>query len=197
MNRVGIVALLLATVLTAAGCGTVHIGPGESDPATSPMRCGQPDDRPSGMQVLLAQAVPTATAVPCLRSAAGNWSVAAFHAEDGRARVEFSYRYGNDDTATVDLSPGCDVAAAQEVSSEFDGVREYHRSATREGRYADETHYVYPGACASLRFYLSGSGADLRGAEIAAALGFTSRELLDQQIRRSTNNHLRLDPAAS
>jgi hypothetical protein len=193
----GIVALALAIALTTAGCGSVHIGPDESDPATSPMRCGEPDDRPSGMQVLLAQAVPTATAVPCLRSAAGNWSVTAFHAEDGRARVEFSYRYGDDETATVGLAAGCDVAAAREVSSPFDGVREYHRSATREGRYADETLFVYPGACASLRFALSGSGADLRGAEIAGALGFASRALLDQQVRRATNNHLRLDPAGS
>jgi hypothetical protein len=192
-----ILALMLAIALSSAGCGSVHIGPAESDPDTSPMRCGQPDQRPSGMQLLLAQAVPTAVAVPCLRSPAGNWSVTAFRAQDGRASVEFSYRYGDDETATVDLAAGCDVAAAHEVSSEFDGVREYHRQATRAGRYADETLYVYPGACASLRFSLSGSGADLRGAEIAGALGFVSRERLDQQVRRATDNHLRLDPAGS
>jgi hypothetical protein len=188
------VAVAVAVAVGVSGCGTVYIGPEDADPATGPMRCAQSDKRPSGMQVLLAQAVPTASAVPCLRSDAGDWTVTSFHAEDGRARVEFSYRYGNDDTATVDLAVDCDVRAAQEVSSQFDGVREYNRTATRDGRYANEIHYVYPGACTSLRFDLSGRGANLRGAEIAGALGFVSREDLDQQIRTASDEHLHLDP---
>jgi hypothetical protein len=189
-----ITALVLAAVLATGGCGSVHIGADDQGPVVSPMSCLQPDDRPSGMQVLLAQAVRTATSVPCLRSDAGNWSITAFHAENGRARVEFSHRFGDGETATVDLTADCDVRAEQEISSQFDGVRKYHAPATRGGRYADETHYVYPGACASLRFDLSGEGADLRGAEIAGALGFVSRERLDRQVRNASNNRLHLDP---
>jgi hypothetical protein len=195
-TRRGAAAVLLAIAMATSGCGTVYIGPDDADPSTGPMRCAQPDDRPSGMHVLIAQAVPTATAVPCLRSDAGNWTVAGFHAEDGQATVEFSYRYGNDDTATIDLAADCDVRAAHEVSSQFDGMRRYNREATRGGRYANEIHYVYPGGCASLRFDLSGQGADLRGAEIAGALGFVSRERLDQQIRSTSDNHLHLDAQA-
>jgi hypothetical protein len=189
-------ALLIAVAIATSGCGTVYIGADDPEPATDPMRCAQPVDRPSGMQVLLAQAVPTASSVPCLRSAPGDWTISEFHAEDGRARVEFSYRYGNDDTATIDLAADCDVRAAREVSSPFDGMRRYNRPATRQGRYADEIHYVYPGGCASLRFDLSGRGADLRGAEIAGALGFVARERLDRQIRSASDNRLRLDAAA-
>jgi hypothetical protein len=195
VSRFRIVALLLVAAMAVGGCGTIHIGPDDQDPVSGPMRCGRSDDRPSGMQVLLAQAVPTAPVVPCLRSDAGNWTITGFQAENGRAWVEFSYRDGDDDTATIDLKAGCDVRAALEVSSQFDGMRKYNRPATRGDRYGNETHYVYPGACASLRFDLSGSGADLRGAEIAGALGFVTRESLDQQIRKASNNHLRLDPA--
>lgn len=199
MNRsrfVGLLAAAVAIALASSGCGTVYIGPDDADPATGPMRCDQPDDRPSGMHVLLAQSVPTASAVPCLRSDPGDWAVSGFHAANGRARVEFSNRFGNDDRATVELAAGCDVGAAQEVASPFDGTRRYTRPAIRAGRYADETHYVYPGACASLRFDLAGRGADLRGAEIAGALGFLSRDRLDRQIRDASDNHLHLDPVS-
>jgi hypothetical protein len=197
--RVRVAALLAAVAMAFAmgGCGTVYIGSDDPEPATDPMRCGQPVDRPSGMQVLLAQAVPTASVVPCLRSAPGDWSISGFHAEDGQARVEFSYRYGNDDTATIDLVADCDVRAAREVSSPFDGVRKYNRPATRGGRYADEVHYVFAGGCASLRFDLSGRGADLRGAEIAGALGFVARQRLDRQIRSASDNRLGLDAAVA
>jgi hypothetical protein len=191
--RFRLIALLVATAMATSGCGTVYIGSDDPQPATEPMRCAQPADRPSGMQVLLAQAVPTASAVPCLRSAPGDWTISGFHAENGRARVEFSYRYGNDDTAVVVLAADCDVRAAKEVASQFDGTRKYSRPATRGGRYADEIHYLYPGACATLRFDLSGRGADLRGAEIAGALGFVARERLDRQIRTASDNLLHLD----
>jgi len=196
VNRSRLLALLAAVVFTMSGCGTVYIGPDDADPATGPMRCDQPDDRPSGMHVLLAQAVPTASAVPCLRSDAGDWAVTGFHAANGRAVVEFSNRFGNDDKATVELAAECDVRAAQEISSPFDGTRKYTRPATRRGRYANETHYVYPGACASLRFDMAGRGADLRGAEIAGALGFLSRDGIDRQIRDASDNNLHLDPVS-
>jgi hypothetical protein len=195
VNRSAIAALLLVAALATGGCGTVHIGPDGRAAVVSPMSCVQPDDRPSGMLLLLAQAVPTATSVPCLRSEAGNWSITEFHAENGRVRIEFSHRFGDEETATVDLAAGCDVRSAQEISSQFDGVRKYHAPATRGVRYADETRYVYSGACATLRFHLSDPGADLRGAEIAGALGFVSRERLDRQVRNASNNRLHLDPA--
>lgn len=193
MNIRALIPVLVTAMLTS-GCGSVYIGPDDAEPATGPMRCAQPDDRPSGMQVLLAQSVPAASAVPCLRSEAGDWTVSEFQAENGHARVVFSYRYGNHDTATIDLAPGCasDLGAAHEVSSQFDGMRRYNRSVTRAGRYADEIHYVYPDACASLRFDLAGRGADLRGAEIAGALGFVSRTRLDQQVRAASHGHLHL-----
>lgn len=190
------VAILVAAVLAlaASGCGDVYIGPEGPESATE-MLCEQPPDQPSGMQILLAQSVPTASAVPCLRSAPGDWLVTGLDVQDGRGRIEFTHSYGDEDTATIELTAGCDVRDARAVSSQFDGFRRYDRELTRAGRYANETYFVYPGACTELRFSLSGSGADLRSAEIADTLGFVSRDHLDRQIREASDGNLHLDAA--
>lgn len=51
-----------------------------------------------------------------------------------------------------------------------------------------------PGACAWLRFSLSGSGTELWSAEIAGALGFVTRDHLDRQISSASDGNLHLDP---
>jgi hypothetical protein len=186
--------LAAAALASATGCGSVYIGTEGSDPATRPMLCDQPSDQPSGTQILLAQSVPTASAVPCLRSEAGDWVVTKVDVRDGLGRIELSHRYGDEDTATIDLTAGCDVSDAHEVASQFEGVRRYTRELTRAGRYASESYYVYPGACTWLRFHLSGDGARLRSAEISGALSFVSRDHIDRQIREASDGHLQLDP---
>jgi hypothetical protein len=188
--------LVLVTLIVFAtgGCGGVYVGPDGADPASRPLRCQQPPDESSGMLVLLAQAVPSASAVPCLRDDVADWLVTVFEARAGRARIEFTHRYGDDDdTAVVELTADCDVSAAREVSSRFDGVRRYDRPDARPDRYADRNWYVYPGACTAVRFNLSGAGADLRGAEISGALGFVSRADLDRRIRAASDGRLHLD----
>jgi hypothetical protein len=186
-----ITVLLLAT----GGCGGgVYLGPDGPDPATRPLRCEQPRDEPSGMHVLLAQSVPGASAVPCLADDVPDWLVTVFEVGNGRARIEFTDKYGrDDDTAVIELTADCDVEGGREVSSRFDGMRRYDRQVSRPDGYADRIFYVYPGACVALRFHLSGAGAVLRGAEIANALGFVYRADLDRQIRAASDGHLRLD----
>lgn len=186
-------AAVTAAVATG-GCGTVYVGVDGPDPATAPLLCEQPAADASGMQVLLAQSVPTATAVPCLRSQVGDWIVTRFEVQDGRARIDFTYRYGHDDSATPELTPECQVGEAREVAGGIDGTRQYRREVRAPDRYADEIFYVYPGGCTSLRFHLSGSGAALRGGELASALGFVTRYQLDRQIRDASDGQLHLDP---
>ena len=182
-----------AALALAAGCGDVYVGPDE-DPTVGRLRCEQPSDRPSGMHVLLAQAVPTGFAVPCLRRDVGDWMVTAFDVRDGSARIEFTYMYGPEDTATVEVAARCDVRGAGEVSTQLEGVNRYRRPATRAGRHADEVFYVYAGACTTLRFSLSGRSPFLRGSDILDAIGFVPRDRLDEQIQRASDGNLHLDP---
>ena len=95
----------------------------------------------------------------------------------------------------LEMRPSCDTHDAKEVSSQHPGTRRYNRDVVRAGRYANEIYFVYEGACTVLRFDLAATGAELRGAEFAGALGFVFRDELDRQIRAATDDRLTLDPA--
>jgi hypothetical protein len=190
-----VAAMLAVLALGTGGCGSaVYIGTEGPDPAAAPMRCDRPADKPSGMLVLIAQAVPTASSVPCLVGPVPNWIMSRFDVRDGSGVVEFTHQFGAEDTATIDVSAGCDVSGAQEVSSRHNGMQRFNRDARRSGRYANEVYFVYPGGCTSLRFNLTSDGAELRGAEMAGELSFVTREYLDRQIRKASDDNLELDP---
>jgi hypothetical protein len=106
----------------------------------------------------------------------------------------FGYEFGGPDRVTIEMRPRCDVGDAKEVSSQHAGIRRYNRDLVREGRYANEIYFTYAGACTSLRFDLSATGAELRGAEFTGTLGFVTRGELDRQIRAATDGRLTLDP---
>jgi hypothetical protein len=185
--------VLLAFAL--GGCGSnVYIGSQEGDPAVTEFRCDG-HGGPSGMLVLIAQSVPSASAVPCLNGAAGRWTMAEFTVRDGSSVIAFAYQYGGPDRVTVEMRARCDLHDAKEVSSRHEGARRYNRDLDRNGRYASEIYYVYEGACTSVRFDLGATGADLRGAEFAGSLDFVARSELDRQIRAATGGRLTLDPA--
>jgi hypothetical protein len=197
IRRLCAAGAVAAFALATGGCGSgIYIGTEGDDPATGAMRCDRPSDSPSGMLVLLAQAVPTASAVPCLTAAIPNWLMSRFDVRDGSGLVEFTYRHSADDRVVIEVRPACDLGDAREVASRFDGMRRYNRTVTRAGRYADESYFVHPGGCTTLRFDIAGAGADLRGAEVAGELGFVTRADLDRRIRAASDDNLELDPPA-
>jgi len=190
-----IIAFVAAAALALGGCGNaVYVGTDEGDPAVDGFRCAQPTG-PSGMLVLIAQSVPAAQYVPCLRGEPGRWTMSQLEVRDGTATIAFGYQFGGPDTATIEMRPSCDMHAAKEVSSQHPGTRRYNRDLVRGGHYANEIYFVYEGACTVLRFDMAATGAELRGAEFAGALGFVAREELDRQIRAATDDRLTLDPA--
>jgi hypothetical protein len=191
-----------ATVFVVSGCGSngnISIGPNGAGPAIAWLRCEQPPGKPSGMQVLMAQSVPTASAVPCLRSSVDNWTLATFDVSNGRSMIKFAYQEGTSETVIVEMTPRCDMRGATEVSSEQSGMRRYDREVVVANRYSNERYYVYPDACTSVRFDLAGTGTlpALRGAEVTGALGFIGRDVLDREVRQVSDGHLHLDPDRS
>jgi len=188
-------ALAVVAALGLGGCGNgVYVGTDEGDPAVDGFRCVQPTG-PSGMLVLIAQSVPPAQWVPCLRGEPGRWTMSKLEVRDGAATIGFGYQFGGPDKVTIEMRPSCDVHDAKEVSSQHPGTRRYNRDLVRAGHYANEVYFVYEGACTVLSFDLAATGAELRGAEFAGSLGFVARDELDRQIRAATDGRLTLDPA--
>jgi hypothetical protein len=68
---------------------------------------------------LMAQAVPSATLVPCVQLLPEGWSLGDVKVADGRARIVFDTdRPFEREAVMVQLAASCDLAGAREVTSE-------------------------------------------------------------------------------
>jgi membrane-associated phospholipid phosphatase/tRNA A-37 threonylcarbamoyl transferase component Bud32 len=143
---------------------------------------------------LMAQAVPTAAAVPCVQLDPGGWSLNDVKAGSGFASIVFDIVQPYQKAAvTVDLLPSCDLAGATEVSSEQPQARRYiriDRSATpnRVTRF-----YTFQGGCIAERF-VSELAPQRLAAEASSTFGFVTRSQLNRDLGRRSAGRLQLDP---
>jgi tRNA A-37 threonylcarbamoyl transferase component Bud32/membrane-associated phospholipid phosphatase len=143
---------------------------------------------------LMAQAVPSATLVPCVQLAPPGWSLNDVKAGSGFATIVFDTdRPMQTAAVTVDLAPTCDLAGATEVSSEQPGARRYLRIDRDASPVRVTRSYVFPGGCVSERF-TSPSSPERLAAEASTSLGLVSRERLATDLTRRSDGRLHLDP---
>ncbi|MGY1830465.1 hypothetical protein ACI8AA_08555 [Geodermatophilus sp. SYSU D01180] len=183
-------AAVLAAALLTAGCapGTPTVS-GEL-PAC---RTGD-DDRAAHGVVLMAQAVPTASWVPCVESVPVGWTFAGLDAHSGSARFWLNSDRDGYHAIEVRLTAGCDTSGATEIPSERDGLTRFERVVRVTPEYLGRRYYVFPGGCLTVVFTLSG---DNRGEPLALAtqsLGVVSREVLATEVHEESGGRLQLDP---
>ncbi|SFO17378.1 hypothetical protein SAMN05660359_01766 [Geodermatophilus obscurus] len=187
------VTALVGVPLLAAGCGAGAAGTIGAVPA-----CATGDDaRAANAVVLMAQAVPTATWVPCVESVPVGWTFAGLEAQTGSARFWLDSDRDGVHAIEVRLTAGCDTDGATEIPSERDGLRRFERVTQVTPQYLGRRHYVFPGGCVTVVFRLSG---DNRGEPLALAtqsLGVLGREELAAQVHEESGGRLQLDPPAA
>jgi hypothetical protein len=145
---------------------------------------------------LMAQAVPSASLVPCVQLVPVGWSLAAVKVQDGYAHISFDTDRAGGAAVVVDLTASCDLAGATEVSSERSGARRYLR-VDRNSTEASATRiYTFPGGCVTQRYRGAGSRA-LRLSDTASTeFGFVTRQALRQELSQRSGGRLKFDPAA-
>ena len=188
-----ILGLLLLTAGTATGCANGNSGGG----ATGLPRCAPAAASVGGGIVLMAQAVPAAQWVPCVREVPVGWSFDGLSARDGEASMQFGSDREGPHALTVLLRPSCDLAGALEVPSERPEMRRYERITRVSTGFGGERHYTFPGGCVTYRFDLRGNTRAEGVATVSEALSFLSRESVARQVREASDNQLELDPPGS
>jgi membrane-associated phospholipid phosphatase/tRNA A-37 threonylcarbamoyl transferase component Bud32 len=145
---------------------------------------------------LMAQAVPSASLVPCVQLLPAGWTLAAVKVQDGRARISFDTDRAGAAAVVMELTASCDLAGATEVTSEQAGARRYLRVDRNSTEVSATRAYTFPGGCVTQRFRAAGPSA-LRLSDTASTeLGFITREELRQALSRRSSGRLTLDPAA-
>jgi hypothetical protein len=198
------VAGLAGLVLATTACNiNIQAGP-EGDLGFGPS-CAEPDRLGVALEptqvgvdatvVLMAQAVRTASSLPCIRSdLPAGWFLPEVKIRDGLARFWLGSHVEGDKAVLVQVTASCDVRGATEVPSEQTGMRQYERVTRLEPGYGGKRYYVYPGGCTTYEFDLHGKSRAQPVAAISQALGFITRDNLRQQVRDRTGGRLELDP---
>jgi hypothetical protein len=179
----------VVVLAAAAGCGT-NVSVGE---AAGLPRCAPAGNVAEGGTVLMAQSVPTAGWLPCVRQLPPGWSFASFLPRKGRTEMAFDSDRDGTHALVVILQPSCDVTGATEVPSEHPEMRRYERVTRVTRGFGGERHYVFTGGCVTYRFDLRGTTRAEPVAVMSEALGFLSRNTVARRVRDTSDGRQELD----
>ena len=190
--------LLVAAVacLALAGCAQPVSG-GFLNPR-------QPVCRYQGRQattlvVLMAQAVPTASQLPCIELLPAGWSVSDIFVRNGRARFSLDSDRVGAHAVQVVLERFCTLGNVTRVPSDHPGTRRYQEVISIEPgrRYRGAVYYVFPGGCVTYRLDFRSDEQARPLTEVSLALGFITRDEVRQTVSDYTHGRLRLDPPSA
>jgi tRNA A-37 threonylcarbamoyl transferase component Bud32 len=162
----------------------------------SNLDCDQPE--PLWLQ---AQAVPSASLVPCVSSLPAGWRVV--NTSEGprpsAARNGWSmftlrkYLVGD---MVVRLSATCDTTGAIPRPSDQPGAQRFERTDQGRSGRAATWYTVFPGGCVTARLGWTSAADAGVVPEARSVIDFTTRQALQQALEQRSGGRLRLDPPA-
>jgi len=149
---------------------------------------------PANGVVLMAQAVDTASWVPCLDTVPLGWHMSDVQIRDGAGRFWLDSDRDGVRAIEVALTPSCRTGNATEIPSDRSGVRRLEQVSEVSPGYRGARFYVFDGGCLTVRFKISG---DDRAEPLAVAtegIDLLRRTDVEQQVHEETDGRLQLDP---
>jgi hypothetical protein len=182
-----------ATLISITAIGSMSACSLQQNIEGIPECTGTPGVPNSGL-VLMAQSVPTAEKLPCVRSVPVGWTFDELDARNGSAQFTFDSDREGVSAVVVSLHPTCSVDGASQVATDQPGTERYERVERVTSGFGGERIYTFPGGCVVYTFDLRGQSHAEPVTEISNALGFVSRSDLAAQVSEHSNGRLSLDP---
>lgn len=177
-----IVLITLLSVVAAAGCG-------RPDGNSAPPWC---DDY--SVLILAAQSVPTAEFVPCVDVMPVGWSVNFTDVDSDGFRFTLDSRIAGDEAARIELSAACEMREHVEVPSDVDIAQRFEYLDSIESGIRGQRVYVFDGGCVSIDVDLEVEVSAALLSEISLALGFVTRDDVNEAVRSVTDDREQVDP---
>jgi tRNA A-37 threonylcarbamoyl transferase component Bud32/membrane-associated phospholipid phosphatase len=185
VRRVALAAGLVVSLVAAAG-GTVYLLIPDQDFEIFPPTC-----RAQTATVLMAQAVPTATAVPCIEALPAGLSFASAIAHNGEARFWLNSDRAGDRAVTVTLTGTCDTSTARPVSTDEAGTARFDDdSAASTGGSGPDRFYRLPGGCVTYDYSAAARTDPELTAAAEGALSFLARDDLVAYVDKESGQPL-------
>jgi hypothetical protein len=135
--------------------------------------------------ILMAQAVESATLLPCIATLPSGRDFGGAEFEDGLARFWLNVDQAGERTVSVTLTDECDTGGCQEIRTDESGTRRFDYIFTRQP-YSQSRIYLFDGGCAAYAF-TSEVGSPSLLVDTDAALGFTAREVVVRSVATEEN----------
>jgi hypothetical protein len=136
--------------------------------------------------VLIAQAVPEATALPCITTLPVGWHLGGVHVRGGGASFWPDSQVAGPHAVEATLPPTerCDVGGATPVPSDEVGMQRYERPEQLRPSLRTTGTYLFSGGCATSRYEFADAIDPSLVFDADQALAFTSRALVVRAVDR-------------
>src|SRR5215207_6242509 len=192
LRRVGLLAGTVLLVVLVFQQGGLSLD--NQDAAATPTRVGNLACTDLEPQWLLAQSVPSASLVPCLHSLPVGWMVGNVTINNGRSVIPLNHDRAGTGVLVLRLTAHCDPRGAAQVSSDRAQVQRYQRIDRLTPRF-EATHFDrFPGVCVTAQAAVPAANRAEVASQLAAIVGYTSRQALQQALDQRSGGRLRLDP---
>jgi hypothetical protein len=174
-RRLAVAAALVAGTMVVSGCV-----------ASQYQRVSCTSNSRQSIFVLEAQAVPSATLMPCANPLPGGWSVGGFEVRSGLARIWLDSDRAGARAAEVRLTSSCDVAGATQLPPTRRGwppVQRYEALAAQQPP-ATVRYYLFTGGCVTYRLAFTRQTAPTLYDQADQFLGFTTRSRYVNSVRK-------------
>jgi len=187
--------LLLAAVVCLLATGCVRPASTELSQVRVPA-CRYQGRQGTALVILMAQAVPTASQLPCVELLPAGWSVRDIFVRNGRVRFTLDSDRVGTNAVRVVLERFCTFGRVTRVPSDHPGTRRYQEviSIDPGRRYQGAIYYLFRGGCVTYRLDFRSDEQARPLVEVSLALGFVSRDALRQTIDEFTHGKVPLDP---
>ena len=145
---------------------------------------------------LQAQAVPSASLLPCAGTLPAGWSLARANVHRAEASLTFDHDRAGHSALVARLRARCEVGDAVEVPAADPRVTRFKEPG---GTAADATWYeVFPGGCVTVRLDSDAEDPDVVrevATEARTVLNFATRRALQEALEQRSDGRLSLEPA--
>jgi hypothetical protein len=192
MVAAGAAALMVAM----SGCATTVEDAIAVNPQSLPA-CVPKGSQFDNTVVLMAQAVPTASLLPCVRGLPVGLSLAGVNISDGNAEFWFDSDREGSRALTIELTRSCTMGPATRIPSTRSEIQRFETVTRVTNGYGGQRYFHYEGGCTTYTFNLRGEGRAQPLAALTAAFDFVDRDEVAQQVQEWSDGKLRLDPAST
>jgi hypothetical protein len=147
------------------------------------MLCG--DDSRQNILHLVAQAVPSATLIPCIEKLYPGWSYGGSEVRSGFVHFWLDSDRVGDDAVDVTMTRGCNVAGDTPLPlGAVDAELRLYEEAIAQHPGVSVRHYVFTGGCATVRYSFTRQTAPSIFDQAEDLLGYDLRSDHVRAIRR-------------